>query len=117
MGIAEQILRRRKQCLVHRYLYYVANDPQVTDQQYDLFERELRQLVAQNPDIAATVPYDDECPSKCVGSSNLWDYPRELQMVAESLRVYNMENLDWWAMVSAPGETAPVGNLETGRLF
>jgi NAD-dependent DNA ligase len=37
MDIAELILRRRKQCLVHRYLYYYRNDPQVGDQQYDAF--------------------------------------------------------------------------------
>jgi NAD-dependent DNA ligase len=119
MDIAELILRRRKQCLVHRYLYYYRNDPQVSDQQYDAFERELKQLVAQYPDIAAQVEYDDMCPSRCVGSSNLWDYPRELQMVAESLRVYNMENLEWWAKVTAPpvADDAPVGDIETGRLF
>lgn len=99
--VAEKILRRRKQCLVHRYLYYVQSDSIIEDSFYDSLERELRELVAQYPEIAATVAYHEDCPSQHVGSGNLDDYPRELQMVAESLRIYNMNNLDWWFKVQA----------------
>jgi DNA ligase (NAD+) len=99
---AAQILRRRKQCLVHRYLYYVLNTPLIDDQQYDAFERELRTLVEQFPHIAELVKYADDCPTKTVGSSMIGDYPRDLQMVAESLHVYNMENLEWWMKVTSP---------------
>lgn len=134
MDVAAQILRRRKQCLVHRYLYYVRAEPQIDDFTYDMWERELRALVTTNPAIAEAVEYADDCPTKTVGSSNLSDYPRELQMVGESLRIYNMENLDWWAKVTGPQEeTNEVGQVElsdalvqdnvggpdlgTGRLF
>lgn len=99
--IAALILRRRKQCLIHRYLYYVNSESLISDAEYDRLERELRQLVSEYPAIAATVAFDEDCPSRTVGSSNIWDYPRELQYVAESLAVYNPANIDWWAKVMA----------------
>lgn len=104
---AAQILRRRKQCLVHRYLYYVKASPMIDDATYDAWERELKALVTEYPDVAANVRYADDCPTQHVGSSNLWDYPRELQLIGDSLLVYNMENLDWWARVTAPDNEPP----------
>lgn len=85
----ELIGRRRRQCLVHRYLYYVKSESLITDSRYDELESELRELVAFYPDLADAAPLADECPSKTVGSSNLWDYPRGIQMVAESLLTYD----------------------------
>lgn len=85
MDVAAQIVRRRKQLLVHRYVYYVCGESLVTDLQYDTWERELKELVATNPAIAESASYSDDCPAKQVGSSNLWDYPRELQHVGDSL--------------------------------
>ena len=85
MSAAEQIVRRRKQLIVHRYLYYVRSASLIDDFTYDMWERDLRLLVADNAELAARLPYDEECPTKGVGSSNLWDYPRELQILADSL--------------------------------
>lgn len=85
MDVKKQIERRRKQLLVHRYIYYVLGESLITDFQYDTWERELRELVTLHPEIATQAVYDDDCPTKVVGSSNLWDYPRELQYLGDSL--------------------------------
>lgn len=98
----ELIGRRRGQILVHRFLYYVLNVSLISDFEYDIWERELQALVEENPDIAATARYAEECPVGKVGSSNLDDYPRNLQCVAMSLAEYNpITNPEWWARVSA----------------
>ncbi|MEN6306831.1 MAG: NAD-dependent DNA ligase LigA, partial [Anaerohalosphaeraceae bacterium] len=34
----------------HDYLYYVLNRPEISDQQYDIFFAELKQLEAQHPE-------------------------------------------------------------------
>lgn len=100
--IAATILRRRKQCLVHRFIYYVRSESMIDDRTYDFWQKELDTLVHQYPDIAATVAYADDCPSRKVGSSNLWDYPRELQHAGDSLLEYNPGNLEWWSRVTSP---------------
>lgn len=123
--VAKQIAKRRRQCLVHRYIYYVRGENLIDDPTYDLWERELRALVTAHPDIAAATVYDDDCPSRHVGSSNLWDYPREIQHLGDSLLKYNPENFDWWVKVTSPQEetsepennTGNGPNLDTGRLF
>lgn len=96
----EALLRkRRRQCLVHRYIYYVRGETLIEDATYDIWERELRALVTAHPDIAARVEFDEDCPSRSVGSSNIWDYPKEIQHLGESLLVYNPSNLEWFAKV------------------
>lgn len=86
----EALLRkRRRQCLVHRYLYYVLNESLVTDQQYDMWERELRELVTKHPEASKRDPLEPFCPANTVGSSNLDDYPRVIDQLAESLLGYN----------------------------
>ncbi len=89
---AAQICRRRKQCIVHRYLYYVLTETLIDDFMYDMLERDLRVLVEENPELAESLPYAEDCPTKHPGSSNLWDYPRELQYLAESLLKWTKEH-------------------------
>lgn len=124
MDVRKQIEKRRAQCLIHRYAYYVRSTSLVADQQYDALERELKELVSKYPEIAAVAKYADECPTQNVGSSNIWDYPRSIQVLTESLLIYNDENLEWMAKVLAIQEegnheeaicTGP--DISTGRLF
>lgn len=89
---AALICRRRRQCLIHRYLYYVLTETLIDDFMYDMLERDLRVLVEENTELSETLPYAEECPSKHPGSSNLWDYPRELQYLAESLLAWTKEH-------------------------
>lgn len=55
--IAEKIKQRRRQMLVHSYLYYQLGTSIIDDFTFDRWARELVKLQADFPDIAATVEY------------------------------------------------------------
>jgi hypothetical protein len=57
LEVAELILRRRMQMLVHSYIYYKMNDSLITDREFDMWGRELVKLQADYPDIASQVEY------------------------------------------------------------
>lgn len=107
-AVRRQIEKRRAQCLVHRYLYYYKNESLVTDAFYDNLERELRALVSQYPRVAATAKYDEDCPTRAVGSSILDTYPKAIQMLGDSLAIYNPENLDWLARLQEAQENKEI---------
>ena len=52
MNDKEQILALRKQLNEHNYKYYVLNEPDITDFEFDALMRQLQQLEAQHPDMA-----------------------------------------------------------------
>lgn len=58
--IAELIKRRRRQILVHSCMYYRLNENIVPDHVYDGWARELGDLHAKYPDIAAKVEFADD---------------------------------------------------------
>lgn len=89
-AIVDLISKRRKQCLIHRYLYYVKAAPLISDLVYDLLEGNLKQLIVKHPLLEDKAAYSLMCPTKTVGSDNLEDYPREIEQLAESL--LNWEN-------------------------
>lgn len=86
------INKRRRQCLIHRYLYYVKSEPLIDDYKYDMLERELRSLVEAHPALSHIAPFDSMCPARIVGSSNREDYPRAIEQLAESLLSYARKN-------------------------
>jgi hypothetical protein len=49
--IKELIKRRRGQMLVHSYLYYVKDDPIISDDQWQAWADELTQLQNDNPKL------------------------------------------------------------------
>lgn len=57
LEVAELILRRRMQMLVHSYLYYVMSTNLISDREFDMLGKELVQLQADYPDIAKQVEY------------------------------------------------------------
>jgi DNA ligase (NAD+) len=59
----EQILQLREELHRHNYLYYVKNDPVISDKEFDDKMRLLMQLEAKHPEM-----YDDNSPSLRVGS-------------------------------------------------
>lgn len=59
LKIAELILRRRLQMLVHSYIYYEKDDNIVSDQQWSKWAVELAQLQKKYPDIAEQVEWAD----------------------------------------------------------
>lgn len=59
LEVAELILRRRMQLLVHSYIYYNMDTNIIPDNVFDKWGRELVQLQADYSDIASKVDYAD----------------------------------------------------------
>lgn len=57
--IAELILRRRKQILVHSIIYYEFDESIISDSQWSEWALELENLQKQYPSIAESVDYSD----------------------------------------------------------
>lgn len=88
----EEIIRqRRRQCLCHRLLYYVYDEPIVSDHQYTQWENELKTLTLKYPEIASKVEFSSHCPSVTVGSDDIRWYPLEIIRIAEFIRSYHKE--------------------------
>lgn len=60
LNIADKILRRRLQILVHSCIYYVLNKNIISDKQWDTWARELVQLQNDYPSISTAVEWYDE---------------------------------------------------------
>lgn len=60
LEVADKILRRRMQMLVHSYLYYKLNTNMISDRDFDAWGKELVLLQAQYPDIAEQVDYAED---------------------------------------------------------
>lgn len=59
-NIKSEILRRRKQILVHSCLYYQYNTNLIEDWQYDKIARRLAELQIAHPDISNSLGYHDK---------------------------------------------------------
>ena len=55
LQIAEKIQQRRYQMLVHSCIYYQLNQNSISDKQWDIWARELRDLQNQYPEISKQV--------------------------------------------------------------
>jgi len=63
MTTKEQIEHLRSELHRHNYKYYVLNDPEITDFEFDCIMRKLQELEAKHPEY-----YDSMSPTMCVGS-------------------------------------------------
>lgn len=57
--ILELINRRRRQILIHSFLYYRMNTSVIPDATFDQWARELAKLQSENPEIAQEGVYAD----------------------------------------------------------
>ena len=55
--VYHKILQRRRQILVHSYIYYELDDSLVEDSKWSKWARELVDLQKSYPDISKEVPY------------------------------------------------------------
>ena len=88
--IAELILRRRKQILVHSCLYYRLNTSLITDRQFDEWAYELVELQEKYPEISKEVPH--AAAFEGFDGSTGYDLPYsniKIVKIAESLIKYN----------------------------
>lgn len=97
MNDKERILALRKQLNEHNYKYYVLNEPDITDFEFDALMRQLQQLEALHPELA-----DPNSPTQRVGS----DLNQEFKQVAHRYpmlslaNTYNEEEVrDWYQSV------------------
>lgn len=105
MNDKERILALRKQLNEHNYKYYVLNEPDITDFEFDALMRQLQQLEAQHPELA-----DPNSPTQRVGS----DLNQEFKQVAHRYpmlslaNTYNQEEVrDWYQSVQRGLEGEP----------
>lgn len=83
MNDKERILALRKQLNEHNYKYYVLNQPDITDFEFDALMRQLQQLEAQHPELA-----DPNSPTQRVGS----DLNQEFKQVAHRYPMLSLAN-------------------------
>lgn len=76
-GTKKEIYRHKCMMLLkHRYLYYVLNDPEITDIQYDKMEKQLQQFESDNSSMV-----HPHSPTRTVGSSDVSSYPKSIRML------------------------------------
>lgn len=82
----ERINQRRRQMMLHSYLYYELNQSTITDGQFDEWAYELATLQRGRPDISEAVPYELEAFRNFDGSTG-FDLPfRTDYMTAKAKR-------------------------------
>jgi hypothetical protein len=57
--ILELMNRRQRQILVHSFLYYQLNESIISDHTFDMWSKELADLMVQYPEIAKKTVYYD----------------------------------------------------------
>lgn len=83
MDERQRILQLRKELHDHNYKYYVLNQPEITDQQFDFMMHELQDLEARHPELA-----DPNSPTQRVGS----DLGHDFQQVAHRYPMLSLAN-------------------------
>ena len=87
----ERIQKLRKQLLYHAKKYYVEDDPEISDYEYDRMYAELLRLEAENPEF-----FDPESPTQRVGGKALDKFEKVIHTVQmNSLSdVFSFEELE-----------------------
>ena len=98
MNEKERILYLREQLHEHNYKYYVLNQPDISDQEFDFLMHELQNLEAKHPEM-----YDANSPTQRVGS----DLNQNFTQVAHKYPMLSLANTyneqavaDWYESVS-----------------
>lgn len=83
MDEKQRILQLRKELHEHNYKYYVLNQPEISDQNFDFMMHELQDLEAKHPEMA-----DPNSPTQRVGS----DLNHEFSQVAHKYPMLSLAN-------------------------
>ena len=91
MDVSERINELRKIINESNYRYYVLDDPQISDYEYDMLFRELEQLEALHPELIT-----QDSPTQRVGGNPVSSFaPVTHEVPLESLQdVFSYEELD-----------------------
>ncbi len=82
-AIQQQVLRLRDEVDHHNYLYYVLDNPEVPDSEYDRLLRELQRLEAEYPELITP-----DSPTQRVGAEPL----EEFAQVEHALPMLSLDN-------------------------
>ncbi len=91
--IKKQILQLRSELDRHNRLYYVDNNPEISDREYDDMMRQLEQLEREHPE------YDDPySPTRRVGSDITKGFTQEAHIypMLSLSNTYSIEEVDAW---------------------
>jgi DNA ligase (NAD+) len=93
----ERATELRKQLEYHGHRYYVLDDPEISDVEYDALLNELRDLEAQHPELLSP-----DSPTQRVGGQPLDKFPevRHLQPMYSLANARNEEELAAWVVRS-----------------
>lgn len=98
MNEKERILYLREQLHEHNYKYYVLNQPDISDQEFDFLMHELQNLETKHPEM-----YDANSPTQRVGSDlnqNFTQVAHKYPMLSLA-NTYNEQDVaDWYESVS-----------------
>ena len=97
MDEKQRILQLRRELHEHNYKYYVLNQPEISDQDFDFMMHELQDLEAKHPELA-----DPNSPTQRVGS----DLNHEFRQVTHKYPMLSLANTyneqdvaDWYDSV------------------
>lgn len=79
----QRILQLRKELHEHNYKYYVLNQPEISDQEFDFMMKELQELEARHEDM-----FDPSSPTQRVGS----DINQEFTQVTHKYPMLSLAN-------------------------
>src|SRR3954468_8109620 len=90
---AERAAQLREEIEHHNRLYYVQDEPEVSDAEYDALLNELREIEAENPDLITP-----ESPTQRVGAAPLEKFApvRHLQPMLSLANARNEDELRAW---------------------
>jgi DNA ligase (NAD+) len=94
---AERVAELRKQLDYHNHRYYVLDDPEISDSDYDGLLNELRDLESAHPELMTP-----DSPTQRVGAEPLekFDQVRHLQPMLSLANARNQEELEAWVLRS-----------------
>jgi DNA ligase (NAD+) len=94
---AERAEELRKELEYHNHRYYVLDDPEISDADYDALLNELRDLEAEHPELRTP-----DSPTQRVGAEPLdkFDQVRHLQPMLSLANARNEEELAAWVLRS-----------------
>jgi DNA ligase (NAD+) len=97
VSAADRAQELRKQLEYHNHRYYVLDDPEVSDADYDALLNELRDLEAEHPELRTP-----DSPTQRVGAEPLdkFDQVRHLQPMLSLANARNEEELAAWVLRS-----------------
>ena len=86
--IEEKIRQRRRQMLVHSYIYYELNENIVDDATWAKWGKELMELQEKFPKEAAKVEYAKEFQNWDASSGAFLNFDKKIQSTAKTLLKY-----------------------------